>query len=300
MDSGGTMKPNAVYAILGYPVHHSQSPAMHNAAFRELNLAATYIACEVRPDDLPVAVSGLRALGLSGANVTLPHKTAVRPLLDTLTREAQLIGAVNTLFFRDGALWGDNTDAAGLARALAEGGASLAAARVTVLGAGGAARAAVVGLARAGVTEIAILARDPAASAALVTELGTALAAGGCGLAAGGLDATTLSSRFAHTDLLVQATSATLGDTPGARDFAASLPIKALPDHAIVTDLVYKPLRTTVMAAAEGRQLRTVDGLGMLLHQGALAFERWTGRAAPLAVMREALVSSGSCAREAP
>ncbi|HKU38562.1 MAG TPA: shikimate dehydrogenase, partial [Polyangiales bacterium] len=137
-----------VYAILGFPVAHSLSPAMHNSALEALGIDARYVAFEVAPERLPDAVRGLRALGVRGANITVPHKIAILPLLDAVDAIAQHVGAVNTLL-RDGdRLIGTNTDAEGLARALREAGVQLAGARVTVLGAGGAARASVVGLAQ--------------------------------------------------------------------------------------------------------------------------------------------------------
>lgn len=282
------MTASAVYMILGYPVHHSQSPAMHNAAFRHLGLDSTYVACAVKPADLPAAIGGLRALGIAGANVTLPHKTAVLPLVDRLTPEAKAIGAVNTLCWEDGRLLGDNTDAAGLARALVEGGAPLTDARVTIIGAGGAARAAVVGLARAGAAAVTVVARRREAASALLHELGPALSDTGCELR--DADMANLARDLRRTDVLVQATSATLGRGPEAEAFTATLPLPHLPAHAYVTDLVYKPLCTTVLQAAQRQGLRTVDGLGMLLHQGALAFERWTGQPGPMDVMRAALL----------
>jgi shikimate dehydrogenase len=282
------------YVIVGYPVSHSRSPTMHNAAFRALGIDAIYEPYEVRPEALPAAISGMRDPGaattlIAGANVTLPHKTAVIALLDHVADDALAIGAVNTLF-RDGArLCGENTDAPGLARALLEAGVELQGRSAIVLGAGGAARASIVGLARWGVTSIAIAARRKAEAARLATELQAAV--GSCALQALDMDRAMLAAAFAQTDLLVQATSATLDDGPHAEAFARALPMGALPAHAVVTDLVYKPLETRVLAEARAHGLRTVDGLGMLLHQGALAFERWTGRAAPLEVMRNALLT---------
>jgi shikimate dehydrogenase len=264
---------------------------MHNAAFRALGLDATYETRETRPEDLAAAISGMRtATGserIAGANVTLPHKSAVMALLDRVEPDARAIGAVNTLFHDGAQLCGTNTDAAGLARALEEAGVALAQRRVLVLGAGGAARASVVGLARAGAAQVTISARRGAEASALAAELTAHLP--GCTLAATDMQPSALEPAFAACDLLVQATSATLDDNPHADTFTRALPLAALPAHAVVTDLVYKPLETRVLAAARARGLRTVDGLGMLLHQGALAFEHWTGRRAPIDVMRRAL-----------
>jgi shikimate dehydrogenase len=260
---------------------------MHNRAFEALGLDAHYVSFAVPPERLADAVRGMRALGIRGVNVTLPHKSAIMPWLDTIDPVAREVGAVNTVIREGDQLRGTNTDAEGLTRALLEAGATLAGARVTVLGAGGAARASVVGLARAGAAKIHVAARQRERADALVNDLRSAL--GGVVLDSAGLASTELERLFNETDLLVQATSATLGGSPDAQHFASGLPLVALPATAMVTDLVYKPLQTTLLRAAVARGLSTVDGLGMLLHQGALAFELWTGRNAPLAPMRDAL-----------
>jgi shikimate dehydrogenase len=276
-----------VYGIFGFPVAHSRSPAMHNRAFEALGLDARYVPFAVAPEHLADAVRGARALGIRGLSVTLPHKTAIMPWLDEIDPIARAIGAVNTVI-RDGdRLRATNTDAEGLTRALLEAGATLPGSRATVLGAGGAARASVVGLARAGAAWIHVAARQRERAEALVNDLRTSLP--GVVLAACDLADTSLRPLFAETDLLVQATSATLDDSPAARHFTDGLPLDELPATALVTDLVYKPLATSLLRAAAARGLTTLDGLGMLLHQGALAFELWTGRPAPLGPMRAAL-----------
>lgn len=283
------MSLTQVYAIFGHPVAHTRSPAMHNGAFAALGMHATYVPFDVLPDALPAAIAGMRAMGLRGANLTVPHKTAVIPLLDGVDKHAEAIGAVNTLTWQGGKLIGRNTDAPGLSRSLAEAGVQLKGAQVVVLGAGGAARAAMVGMAHAGAAKITLAARRPRAATELKNALSGPLGETGCSLNIAGM--TELDGPFATCDLLIQATSATLGTGAGPDAFAASLPLHALPNHATVTDLVYKPLTTSVMRAAEARGLATVDGLGMLLHQGALAFEYWTDKKAPLDVMRAALTA---------
>jgi len=280
-----------VYGIFGWPVAHSRSPAMHNAAFAALGLDAVYVPLAVQPERLGRAVEAVRALGIAGFNVTLPHKTEVIALLDELTPAARAVAAVNTVIRREALLVGDNTDAVGLARSLLEAGVALQGASAVVLGAGGAARAAVFGLASAGAVRITVAARNRPAAAALVAEL--APHAPGATLTACALDAE-LTSALTGCSLLIQATSATLGASESADAFAASLPLDALPPSATVCDLVYKPLRTAVRARADALGLRTVAGIGMLLHQGALAFERWTGQSAPIEVMRQALGQVGT------
>jgi len=278
---------SATYGILGWPVEHSRSPAMHSAAFRARGLEATYACFPVHPDDVADAVRGLKALGVRGANVTVPHKEAVIPFLDSVTPDARAIGAVNTIVREVDRLVGHNTDAPGLARSLEDAGVDMDGARVVVLGAGGASRASVVGLARRGASRIAIAARRLEQAEVLVRELSGPCAP--CTLVATDLSREALAAELADATLLVQSTSATLASSPDAAGFAASLAIELMPDAATVVDLVYRPRVTTVLARAQERGLKIVDGLGMLLHQGALAFELWTHMPAPLDVMRSAL-----------
>jgi shikimate dehydrogenase len=275
-----------VYGIFGHPIGHSRSPAMHNGAFAALGLDAVYVPFGVHVERLSQAVAGIVPLDIRGLNITLPHKTAVIALLDRVEPDALAIGAVNTIYREGQQLVGANTDAPGLTRALQESGVTLRGARVTVVGAGGAARASIVGLARAGASQISVIARRAPAAEHLVSQL---TAAAPNTLLAARLWDDSLSTCLAETDLLVQATSATLDDGPAALELANGLPLAALPAHAAVVDLVYRPLETRVLRAARELGLRSIDGLGMLLYQGAIAFEKWTGRSAPIEVMRAAL-----------
>ena len=281
-----------LYGIIGHPIGHSLSPAMHNAAFKTLGLDALYVPFAVPPERLDAAIMAIEPLGLCGLNVTLPHKTAVMKLLDRIEPDAQAIGAVNTIARQGDELVGMNTDAPGLERALREAGLQLTAVRATVLGAGGAARASVVGLARAGVAEICVAARREDAAAQLVSQLRAA--APHVKLESCSFASAVLQRRFAETELLVQATSATLADDAASAGFTAQLPLAALPASSAVVDLVYNPLETSLLVAAKHRGLRCVDGLGMLLYQGAIAFEKWTGRTAPIEAMRAALLPQKS------
>lgn len=268
--------------VLGWPVEHSRSPQIHTAALEATGIDAVYLPLAVPPAELASAVSGLRALGALGANVTLPHKERVMEHLDAIEPAALAMGAVNTIVREGDRLIGANTDGDGLARSLSEGGVSLEGARALVIGAGGAARASVRGLLDAGVRSITIAARR--------IEQASEIVAARDGLAAIALDdARALEDAAQSCDLLVQATSATLGDRDPT--FAASLPLAALPEHATVIDLVYSPRETAVLRAAAARGLRTLDGLGMLVWQAALAFERWHGVAAPIEVMRRAALA---------
>ena len=270
--------------IFGWPVAHSKSPRMHEAAARALGIELRYERFAVEPEDLARAVAEKHAEGIDGYNLTVPHKQAIMALLDDVAPTARAIGAVNTVVRSGDRYVGHNTDAPGLVRSLTEAGVDVSGARVVVIGAGGAARAGVAGLAEAGAATIDVLARRPEQAEALVESLE---ALGGTELRADSLEAA--AARFGHATLVVQATSATLGSNPSAGAFAESLPIDALPNEAVVVDMVYQPLVTSVLERAQARGLRTVDGLGMLLHQGAIAFEMWTGFEPPLDVMRAAL-----------
>ncbi len=266
-----------IYGVLGWPVAHSRSPAMQNAAFAASGVDATYLRFPVAPDALGDAIRGLRALGVAGANVTVPHKTAVLAHLDALDESARAVGAANTLTLdADGTIRGANTDVGGLVRALGEAGAVLAGAQAVVLGAGGAARAAVVGLRAAG-ARVTVVARR-------VRE-GERLGAPTLDLA----DRAGLEEALGGADLVVQATSATMqGDAP-AQALVDALPLAVLRPGALVAEVVYAPRDTALLRAARAHGAQTLDGLAMLLHQGVLAFELWTGLPAPVAAMRAAL-----------
>ncbi|GAB4112689.1 MAG: shikimate dehydrogenase [Sandaracinaceae bacterium] len=281
---------------MGHPIAHSLSPAMHTAALAALGVDGRYDALDVAPDALAAALSRLRLppedpQALDGVNVTIPHKIAVIAHLDEVEPDALAVGAVNTVV-RDGArLVGANTDVEGLARSLDEAGATLADRVVAVLGAGGAARAAIAAAERSGAREVTVIARDLVRARALAATR-RADARGVFGAVAL-TDAAAVRATFSRTDVLVQATSATMG--PEADTFVAGLPLDALPAHAWVTDLVYRPRRTAFLGACEARGLRTIDGLGMLVHQGALSLSRWLGlpaTAMPFDAMRAALSAS--------
>ncbi|MEZ4288719.1 MAG: shikimate dehydrogenase [Polyangiales bacterium] len=265
--------------IIGWPVAHSVSPTIHRAAANALDLELEYYLYPIEPTKFEDGISAIREQHLNGFNVTVPHKVRILDELDVIDPSALAIGAVNTVVVKNDRWHGYNTDAPGLVRSLEAEGVQLNNANVIVLGAGGAARAAIVGLLNAGARSVGVCARK-IASAEELCSLGDNVHSLSWPLTP---DAVT------ETGLLVQATSATLGDRDADRSFANALPLHHLPKHATVVDLVYKPLQTSVLSAAEDLGLQTVDGLGMLLHQGALAFELWTGREAPVETMRQAL-----------
>ena len=259
-----------VAAVIGWPVDHSRSPALHNAAFAALGIDAVFVALPVAPAALPAALRGMAALGFLGASVTVPHKQACRELCDRLDPAAEAVGAVNCVVFAGDALVGHNTDAGGFIDALTgELGRDGRGARAVLLGAGGAARAVAHGLAEAGAAEVTVVARRPAGWTPVSgwEEL--------AGLAA-------------RCDLLVDCTSAALG----GEGYPAPPPVDRLPDGAAVVSLMYGR-RLPLLEEARARGLAAMDGAAMLLHQGARAFTLWTGRAAPVGAMRAALEAAG-------
>ena len=267
--------------LIGTPIAHSLSPAMHNAAFAQLGIAASYGLCETDAAGLAAAVAAIRAPDFLGANVTIPYKEAVIPLLDAIAPLAARAGAVNTIVKRDGRLVGENTDVGGFLWPLRLGGAQLDRWRVTLLGAGGAARGVAVGLLDAGVTQLTVANRTAERAAALVAALDDPRAEP---LA---LDDPWLGGVLAASDLVINAIPT------GWRD-DDPLPLPAalltrLPDHALVYDLAYR--RTVLLGAAAVRGLATLDGLPMLVEQGALAFALWTSQEPPRPTMWAAAVA---------
>lgn len=274
-----------VLGVFGDPVAHSRSPLMWNAAIDALGLDAVYLKFHVKRGTLGEALSGMRALGIRGVNLTLPHKEAAFEFLDEVDEAARKIGAINTVRLgEDGKLSGFNTDAPGLMRSLIEGGAKIKGSKAVILGAGGAARAALVGLGDEGADSIVIAARRREAAEALSAEFTESSQA-----ELRPIDLNELGDELSDADLLIQATSATLAGNPHAEEFAASIPIERLPERAIVTDLVYAPLETALLRRANERELKTIDGLGMLIHQGAIAFSIFLGVEPPIDRMRAAL-----------
>ena len=273
-----------VIGIFGHPIAHSRSPAMHNAAFRALGLPYVYLPFSVPPAALGKATAGIRALNLVGVNVTVPHKEKILRYLDELSPAASLYRAVNTVINRHGTLYGENTDGQGFLRSLAERKRSVRDREVVLIGAGGAARAVLVALIQAGSAQITIVNRTPAHAKKLIRayhELGPTQ------LVSAPLNALQDPTRLKRAALVVNSIPLGLHD-----DTFPALDYGATPRRCLFYDLVYGPQPTTFLQRAHHAQRTTLDGRRMLLHQGALAFELWTGHTAPLRVMSSALTWS--------
>ncbi len=272
--------------VMGWPVEHSVSPPMHNAAFRVLNLDWCYVPLPVRPEGLGEAVRGARALGFRGLNATIPHKQALLPLMDELTPAARAIAAVNTVIYADDRIIGHNTDAEGFLRALADAGMEPRDANVLVLGAGGAARAVVYALSTVA-DKVTVLNRTPDRASRLVQAMRDA--GQDANLVSGVLDARSLSQAAEEADLVVNATS--VGMWPACEGIPW-IDTVSYPPEADVFDLVYNPRETRLMRLAASAGASAANGLRMLVHQGAEAFTRWTGIQPPVEVMYRACVKA--------
>ena len=274
-----------LYGIFGYPIEHSLSPLMHNTAFAHHHLDAVYLPFAVQPTQIEAAVKAIRALGIHGVNVTIPHKQAVMAWLDELSPEARLIGAVNTIHRQADRLLGYNTDGIGFLRSLEEAGSDAAGRTVLLLGAGGAARAIAVQLCLGRIHRLCIANRTVARAEALAASLKESFPHADICVVA--MAESSLSAHLPDTDIVINATS--VGMYPHDH---MQFPFAEIGPRHLVCDIVYRPLQTPLLRAAQAQGARTVDGLGMLLHQGAKAFEIWTGRAFPLPLIRTTLLTA--------
>jgi shikimate dehydrogenase len=283
-DEGGPPAPlrlggsTHVVGVIGWPVAHSLSPAIHNAAFAALEMDWVYVPLPVPPGAVASAVAGLRALGFVGANVTMPHKTEVADVVEDLSEDAARLRAVNTILVGANAISGHNTDAPGFDRFLRrDAGFEPAGRSALIFGAGGAARACALALARAGLAELTVALRDPSRADGLraaVEDLGMELSVVAFDDAAG-----------AAGDLIVNATP--LG-THGE-----SLPLPALGPEVLAIDLLTGPSHTPMLDEVRAAGGTAFGGIGLLLEQAAIAFELWTGQPAPVEVMSAAALAAG-------
>ena len=267
--------------VIGDPIEHTMSPVMHNAAYREMGMDYVYVAFKVKPEELGKAIEGMRAFNIKGLNVTIPHKVTVIPFLDKLDPLAEKIGAVNTIANDGGVLTGYNTDGSGFLQVLLEEGIDPQGKNVVILGAGGASKSVSFILADRG-AHLAILNRllelDWAKELA-----GNISQAFGQEVAALELNRDNLEEALEKADILVNTTS--VGMIPNSDQ--TPIDTDLLRPGLVVYDIVYNPTKTRLLKEAEATGAKIIGGLDMLVWQGAIAFEKWTGQKAPVEVMRE-------------
>jgi len=280
----------ALYGVFGDPVRHSRSPVMLCRAFEATGENAAYVAFHVKADKLGDAVRGVRALGIRGVNVTIPHKVEVMAFLDELDETAREVGAVNTIVNRDGKLIGYNTDGIGYTRSLKEEtGVDIRDARILLLGAGGASRGVGFALAKDAPAKIVIANRTREKAEAPARELSSVADAAGIGW-------DEIDHIIGNADIIINTTP--IGMHP--REEETPLPAARFRPGVVVSDLIYNPLKTRLLHEAEAVGAIVHGGLGMFIYQGAYAFEYWTGKPAPVAAMREAVLAAAGAASGEP
>ena len=269
----------AVYGIIGHPVKHSLSPLMQTAAFKALGIDAVYVPFDVDPENLGEAVNGLRALNVKGFNVTIPHKEGVIEYLDFVDEDAEFLGAVNTVKNEEGQLTGYNTDADGFLQSLIEEGIELEGKRITMFGAGGAARAVGYAVLKGGAKFLNVVNRNFSKGKVVGELLGKR-----GNVLVFPLKENTIATLLKDTDIVINTTSVGMKpDDPPLFDYSL------IPEGLTVVDIIYNPAKTPLLKAAKEKGCKTVNGLGMLIHQGAIAFKIWTGKEAPVEVMKKIL-----------
>src|SRR3990170_5151383 len=271
-----------VFAVIGDPIEHTLSPTMHNAAFEHLKLGFVFVAFRVTPDELESAVRGACALGIRGLNVTMPHKNAVTEFLDEADPAVKFLRAANTILNQGGRLRGFNTDGVGALKALSSNGVNSAGKKVLLLGAGVAAKAIAFSLAKEA-DELCILNRD----AVKALELASVLAPFGKKIVGNELSPRQIQKELGDSDLLINATS--VGMTPYAHE--SLVKSDWLKPELSVMDIVYNPVETKLLRDARAAGAKVINGVEMLLYQGAASFEIWTGCKAPVDVMRTAVLN---------
>lgn len=268
--------------VMGDPIGHSKSPAMHDAAIKALGLSGAYVPLHIRPQGLGDAIQAIKALGFRGVNVTIPHKVEVMKYLDVVDEGAQRIGAVNTIVNDNGKLTGYNTDGIGYVRSLKdEACPDLKGKRIVVIGAGGAARGIIYALIGEGPEKISIVNRTSAKALALAEEWGSLADLRGYGEEQAG-------EALSDADVIINTTS--VGMFPRVSELP--IPSESIREGTVVSDLIYNPLKTELLRQGELRRCTIHGGLGMFINQGAYAFEYWTGLTAPVQAMKEAVLTS--------
>lgn len=272
-----------VCGVIGDPIEHTLSPAIHNAAFDHLKLDFIFLAFRVKAADLENAVRGMRGLGIHGLNVTMPHKSTVISFLDEVDPTVQFLGSANTILNKDGKLSGFNTDGVGALKALRENGTELSEKKVLLLGAGGAAKAIAFALAEE-VGELAVLNRATEKAKELAEALGRMFNKKVVG---GALSPDAIAKNLRGSDVLINATS--VGMHPEANQSIVTP--QWLRSDLTVMDIVYNPVETKLAKDAKAAGAKVISGVEMLIYQGAASFEIWTGRSAPIEVMRRAALN---------
>ncbi|MCW4006866.1 MAG: shikimate dehydrogenase [Candidatus Bathyarchaeota archaeon] len=269
-----------LYGVIGDPIEHSLSPALQNAAFHALQLDSVFLAFKVAPNQVSEALNGMRALNLGGLNVTMPHKNAVIPCLDEVDATAEFLGSVNTIRNEAGRLKGFSTDGEGAKRALLENGVELDGKKVVLLGGGGATKAIAYELAKV-VDQLVVLNRTAQKAQAIAQNITNA---SGKQITANSLTNSSIKTALQDAHILINATSIGMHPNPNQ----TPVPPEILRSDLAVMDIVYNPVETQLAKAAKAAGAKVVSGVEMLLYQGAAAFEIWTGKTAPVEVMRQA------------
>ncbi|MFC7783199.1 shikimate dehydrogenase [Rossellomorea sp. GCM10028870] len=270
----------ALYGVIGDPIAHSMSPEMHNAAFQECGMDSVYVKFHVRKEQLSQAINGIKALGIQGVNVTVPHKEHVMPLLDGIDPLAGAIGAVNTIVNENGKLIGYNTDGLGFVEGLKNiADDQLEDKSMLIIGAGGAARAIYYSLASLGVKRIDVTNRTALRAENMIKACPFDLNSRFLSLEAA-------ENRLDQYDVIIHTTS--IGMFPHIK--GSPLTIKELKEGCIVSDIIYNPLETALLKQANQKGARTQNGLDMFVYQGALSFEKWTGIFPPYSIMKNTVL----------
>jgi shikimate dehydrogenase len=272
-----------VCGVIGDPIEHSLSPAIHNAAFNHLKLDFVFLAFRVKAVDLENAIRGMPSLGIHGLNVTMPHKSTVTAYLDELDPAVKFLGSANTILNENGKLSGFNTDGVGALKALRENGIELSEKKAILLGAGGAAKAIAFALAKE-VSELVVLNRATEKAKELAERLSKTL---GKKIVGGSLSPEAVAENLQGSDVLINATS--VGMNPEANQSIVAP--RLLRSDLAVMDIVYNPIETKLAKEAKAAGAQVISGVEMLIYQGAAAFEIWTGRRAPVEVMRKAALN---------
>jgi len=279
-----------VCGVIGDPIEHSLSPTIHNAAFNHLKLDFVFLAFRVKAADLENAIRGMRGLGIHGLNVTMPHKSTVIACLDEVDSTVKFLVSANTILNKNGKLSGFSTDGVGALKALRENGVELSEKKVLLLGAGGAAKAIAFALAQEA-RELAILNRASEKSKELAETLGRMFNRKVVG---GALSSDAIAKSLQDSDILINATS--VGMHPEVNQ--SIVPPQWLRSDLAVMDIVYNPVETKLAKDAKAAGAKVVSGVEMLIYQGAASFEIWTGKSAPIEVMRRAALNKLSGAGE--